>query len=406
MRIAFVIFDGMTTLDFVGVYEILTRLKTMGMIADLEWEICAHSFQVADRNGLQITPSKVDEPFSDFDLIVIPGGPGVDDIIQDRDFMDWIKTAAAIPIKASVGTGSIVLGAAGYLQGKRATTHPAAHQHLEPYCKVISSDRIVDEGDVITAAGVAASIDLGLYLARKFAGPEAEIKIRHQIDYHLSESSTSDDKILFSTSKENNSANRLSRIASTTRKTSETEIQIEVNLDGSGVHHIDTGIGFLDHMLRHVAVHGLFDLKIVAKGDLHIDPHHTVEDIALTLGQAFRQALGERRGIVRTASYYVPMDEALALVAVDLSGRAYTVFVAEWQSPEIGGIATTLFEHFFSSFANTASLNLHAQVFYGRDDHHQAEALFKALGRALDAATQIDQRRTGLVPSTKGTLVA
>jgi imidazoleglycerol-phosphate dehydratase len=194
------------------------------------------------------------------------------------------------------------------------------------------------------------------------------------------------------------------RTSTISRKTNETEISLSINLDGSGKHEIATGLGFLDHMLTHIAVHGLFDLTVKANGDLHVDEHHTVEDVALVLGQAFAEALGDKKGIVRTAHSYVPMDEALALVALDLSGRPYSVIQVEWRTPAVGGIAVSLFEHFFESFAATARINLHAQVFYGRDDHHKAEALFKALARALDAATQIDPRKAGVVPSTKGSL--
>ena len=193
------------------------------------------------------------------------------------------------------------------------------------------------------------------------------------------------------------------RTAKIERVTNETDISIELDLDGSGRHAISTGVGFLDHMLTHVAVHGLFDLNLQATGDLHIDVHHTVEDVALVLGSAFDQALGDRAGIARMGSFYVPMDESLAFVAVDLSGRPYCVVQADWGQAPVGGIPTSLFPHFFESFAVTARCNLHARVLYGRDDHHKAEALFKAFARAMDLATQIDPRRAG-VPSTKGTL--
>ncbi len=195
------------------------------------------------------------------------------------------------------------------------------------------------------------------------------------------------------------------RTAKLSRSTSETQIEIELNLDGSGQHDIATGIGFLNHMLTHLAVHGLFDLTVKATGDLHIDVHHTVEDVALTLGAAFDQALGDRKSITRMASFYAPMDETLAFVALDLSGRPYSVIDAAWGSAPVGQIPTSLFPHFFESFAVTARCNLHARVLYGRDDHHKAEALFKALARALDAATAIDGRRQ-TVPSTKGTLTS
>jgi imidazoleglycerol-phosphate dehydratase len=194
------------------------------------------------------------------------------------------------------------------------------------------------------------------------------------------------------------------RTATIQRTTSETNLQLSLNLDGAGQSKIDTGVGFLNHLLRHVAVHGLFDLEVKATGDLDIDPHHTVEDVAIVLGQAFDQALGDRAGIVRMGSAYVPMDEALAFVAVDLGGRPYAVIQADWHTPLIGSLPTTLIPHFLESFAFNARLNLHARVEYGRDDHHQAEALFKALGRTLDAATMVDARRAGAIPSTKGAL--
>jgi len=188
------------------------------------------------------------------------------------------------------------------------------------------------------------------------------------------------------------------------RETRETCIEVRLDLDGTGNYDIATGIGFLDHMLTHVAVHGLFDLTVRAEGDLDVDPHHTVEDVALSLGRAFDQALGDRKGIARMASAYVPMDESLGFVALDLSGRPYAVVDIDWIGLDVGGVPVTLWDHFFESLAVAARANVHARVLYGRDDHHKAEALFKALGRALDAATQLDPRRGDSVPSTKGVL--
>lgn len=193
------------------------------------------------------------------------------------------------------------------------------------------------------------------------------------------------------------------RRATITRQTNETSITLTLDLDGTGRAEISTGIGFFDHMLHHVAVHGLFDLTVKAEGDLHIDTHHTIEDVAIVLGQALDRALGERRGIARIGEATVPMDETLARVVVDLSGRPYAVFGGEFAAPVLGQMPTSLVEHVFESIALNGRLNLHAHVLYGRDDHHKAEALFKALGRALDAATRLDERRSG-VPSTKGTL--
>ena len=193
------------------------------------------------------------------------------------------------------------------------------------------------------------------------------------------------------------------RTATIQRKTSETAIQITIDLDGQGQHQVNTGIGFLDHMLTALAVHGLFDLSVQASGDLHIDSHHTIEDVAIVLGQVINEAAADRRGSSRMGHAYVPMDEALGFVALDLSGRPYTRFQAEWSTSVIGQFPTDLVRHFFESLAVHARLTLHARV-EGRNDHHKAEALFKALGRALRMSLSIDPRQSD-IPSTKGILV-
>ena len=182
------------------------------------------------------------------------------------------------------------------------------------------------------------------------------------------------------------------------RETRETSISLELNLDGHGQCEINTGLGMLDHLLSQVARHGVFDIKISARGD---DAHHLVEDVAITLGQAFNEALGEKRGIVRVCSATVPMDDTLASVAVDFSGRGYTVLNLPFDDNDMAGFATDLVRHFLESFAAEARLNLHVRVLYGVNDHHKAEALFKALARALDGATRIDPRISGELPSTK-----
>jgi imidazoleglycerol-phosphate dehydratase len=195
------------------------------------------------------------------------------------------------------------------------------------------------------------------------------------------------------------------REAKVERKTSETDISFYFNIDGRGRADVDTGIGFVDHMLTAIAAHGLFDITVRAKGDLHIDEHHTAEDIFICFGRALDQALGDRRAIVRVAHSYVPMDEALAFVTLDLSGRPYCVFNAEFTTPKVGALGTDLVFHMFESLAIHGRMNLHAQVLYGRNDHHKIEGLFKALARSLDKATREDARRQD-VPSTKGTLIA
>ncbi|MEW5720078.1 MAG: imidazoleglycerol-phosphate dehydratase HisB [Chloroflexota bacterium] len=193
------------------------------------------------------------------------------------------------------------------------------------------------------------------------------------------------------------------RTATVERTTKETNVRVTLNLDGAGNADIATSVPMLDHLLSHVAVHGLLDLEIRATGDLRIDAHHTVEDVAIVLGDALDRALGDKRGIARMGHSYVPMDDALAFVALDLSGRAFAVIDASFAAPMLGAMPTSLVAHFLETLATHARMNLHARVLYGRDDHHKAEALFKALGRALAAAVAVDARRAG-VASTKGVL--
>ena len=194
------------------------------------------------------------------------------------------------------------------------------------------------------------------------------------------------------------------RTATISRRTGETDITLTLTVDGTGAAEPATGIGFLDHMLTLFAKHGLFDISVKAAGDLQVDEHHTAEDVCICLGQALDRALGDRRGIVRTAHCFVPMDEALGFVAVDLGGRPYCVVDAAFVTPRVGQLGTDLIAHLFESIAVHGRLNLHARILYGHNDHHKVEALFKAFGRALDAATRIDERLGGAVPSTKGTM--
>lgn len=193
------------------------------------------------------------------------------------------------------------------------------------------------------------------------------------------------------------------------RKTKETNVKVSLNLDGSGIAKIDTGIGFFDHMLNHIAVHGVFDIELKASGDLHVDTHHTIEDVGIVLGNAFKQAIGDKLGIKRIGYSYVPMDEALALVVVDFSNRPYSIIDISWTGKYFGKnqdelIPLTLIEHFLQTFAINASITLHVNVLSGKDDHHIAESVFKALGYALDEASRFDPKRKGVLPSTKGKL--
>lgn len=194
------------------------------------------------------------------------------------------------------------------------------------------------------------------------------------------------------------------RTATISRNTLETQITVTLNLDGIGVAKFATGLPFLDHMLDQIARHGLIDMDILANGDLHIDQHHTVEDLGITLGQAFRQAVGDKKGIVRYGHAYVPLDEALSRVVIDLSGRPGLVFNCDFTRSHIGQFEVDLFHEFFQGFVNHALVTLHIDNLAGKNAHHQAETIFKAFGRALRMAITADPRMSGIMPSTKGTL--
>ena len=194
------------------------------------------------------------------------------------------------------------------------------------------------------------------------------------------------------------------RIAEVRRDTLETQIRVRIDLDGTGASSLSTGIGFFDHMLDQVARHGMFDIEVEAKGDLHIDGHHTVEDVGITLGQAFAKAVGDKRGLRRYGHSYVPLDEALSRVVVDLSGRPGLEFGVEFTRGMIGGFDVDLAYEFFQGFVNHAAITLHIDNLKGRNAHHQAETAFKAFGRALRMAVEHDPRSAGTMPSTKGVL--
>jgi imidazoleglycerol-phosphate dehydratase len=196
----------------------------------------------------------------------------------------------------------------------------------------------------------------------------------------------------------------MTRSATINRRTNETKIDVTLNLDGSGQYVTETGIGFFDHMLSHIAKHGVFDLDVRATGDLHIDQHHTVEDCGIALGEALAAAVGDKAGLVRAGSAFMPLDEALAFAAVDLSGRPYAQLDLKLFGRDIGGMPPDLFGHFLESFAFAAKAKINVQTLAGVNDHHKIEACIKALARALDSATRIDPRRKGDVPSTKGVI--
>lgn len=195
----------------------------------------------------------------------------------------------------------------------------------------------------------------------------------------------------------------MSRTATIERNTKETKIRVTLELDGTGKGEIDTGIGFFNHMLEGFARHGLFDLKAMCQGDVQVDSHHSIEDMGIVLGTAIKEALGDKKGIVRYGSCMLPMDETLAMCAIDLSGRPYLVFDAPFKGEMVGGMDTQMAREFFYAVSYTAGMNLHLKVLYGENDHHMMEALFKAFAKALDAAVRMDPRITDVL-STKGTL--
>ncbi|OCC23659.1 imidazoleglycerol-phosphate dehydratase [Croceicoccus estronivorus] len=194
------------------------------------------------------------------------------------------------------------------------------------------------------------------------------------------------------------------RTGTITRKTSETEIAVEVNLDGTGAYDVSTGIGFLDHMVEQFSRHSLIDVKLKVSGDLHVDQHHTTEDSAIALGQAISQALGDKAGIGRYGAAYSPMDEALARIALDISGRPYLVWKAGFSQPRLGEMDTELFEHWFHSIAQAVGITLHIELLYGQNNHHIIEGIYKGFARAMRQAVELDPRKGGAVPSTKGQL--
>ncbi len=194
------------------------------------------------------------------------------------------------------------------------------------------------------------------------------------------------------------------RTATVQRQTSETSISVEVNLDGTGIYEVSTGIGFLDHMLEQLSRHSLIDLKVLTKGDLHVDQHHTTEDTGIAIGEAIAKALGDKKGITRYGHAYAPMDETLTRCALDISGRPWLVFKADFSMPRLGEWDTELIEHWFHSFAQAAGITLHVENLYGSNNHHVVESCYKALARALRVAVEIDPRKADSIPSTKGML--
>ena len=381
MKAAVILYDGFSSLEFSTLYEPLAKaaLNAPGL---LQCDICSPSSEAFDGYGLHYYPTRMTTSLQGYDILCVPGGPGASKQSENASFLAWLATAREVQQIIVIGNGALLLAAAGLLNGHEIASPPEAGASLASFGVRPSAQALVLDGPVLSASDIRAALELSQAVARSLT---LGMPLR-------------------SISGASGAALPPTREATAERKTTETNITVCLNLDGSGKHQIQTGLPFLDHILTQVSVHGLFDLQVNAQGDLQIDPHHTMEDVALTLGLAFQQALGDRTGIVRMASAEVPMDDSLARVTVDFSGRPYCVFQGVWTLPSIGGIPNTLFVHFLESLAQGARCNLHAIIQYGNDDHHKAEALFKALGRAFCAATRLDPRREGLIPSSKGVL--
>lgn len=363
MKIAFAIYPEIDLLDLFLLVDSLKqmkmpRLKPHGLENDFctlsELPVSVTSALQADLIKPIITPS-----LKEYDVVVVAGSqPGTEASTGVKRWLGSVRTEAIV---YATGSAASVM--------KEIQNKPETH--------------------FFTATNRVGTILLGVKLAKLMAGEESGEKLAVALGLPT--------ELIRQTLTP-------ARHASITRKTKETSIELRLSLDGTGKHNISTGIPFFDHMLTQIAVHGLFDLSIQCKGDLQVDPHHTVEDVALALGKAFDQALGDRKGLVRMASATVPMDESLAQVNLDFSGRPYTVVEVDWNNVKVGDLPVTLITHFLESYATQARCNLSVRLLAGGDDHHRAEAIFKALARALDAATQIDPRRLNAIPSSKGVL--
>ena len=363
MKTAFVIYPEIDLLDLFTLVEPLLRLKLLPANTDCpQLEFCTLSAlpkSVTSIMQAQLINPVICPSLEEFDLVVMAGSQPNTDISSSR-IKGWL---------ASISDQATIM----------CTTNAAILvEEIKPNIK-----------QLFKAGNRIEVISLGVRLVKLIAGEDSCKECTHMLGLPAGWDETN---------------TQAPRTASLTRKTKETSIELQLSLDGNGSHDISTGIPFFDHMLTQIAVHGLFDLELQCKGDLQIDPHHTVEDVGLALGKAFDQALGDRKGLVRMASASVPMDESLAQVSLDFSGRPFTVLEATWNDVRVGDLPVTLIGHFLESFAVQARCNLSARVITGGDDHHKAEAIFKALARALDAATRIDPRRSSSVPSSKGVI--
>jgi imidazoleglycerol-phosphate dehydratase len=364
MKIGIILYNGFSMPDVAAMQECLRLAANSQQNSELLPVLVAQSGMVADRSGLSLPADEILENLSGFDALLLPNcSPAIlAETLQNTALINWLSSVQPQAVLATADGEAHLWAAAGkkpdawlLLQEEETNFFTAANGNLT--AMLLSFIERVGTTDAVKAVQSALSLPI--------------------------------------------SGERIAKIQ---RRTAETNISAMINLDGSGKSKLESGIPFLDHMLHQIAVHGMMDLYVQAQGDLEVDVHHTLEDIGIVLGKLTLEALGDRKGIQRCASFHMPMDESLAEATIDFSGRAYCIFEVEWHQPEIGGIPASLFKHFFESFAVQAACNLHIRVPYGSDDHHQIEAIFKAFARAVDAASTRDPRRQQQIPSSKGVL--
>jgi imidazoleglycerol-phosphate dehydratase len=363
MKIAILLYEGVSAIDISMMQEPL-RLAALQQQSDSFPKLVARENQILDRSGRSIKPDVVAEDLSSFDALLLPGcsANALQERLEQAEWITWLGSANPTALIASADPAARLWSAAGRKPVDWFETNPASNSLFTPV-----------DGNILA---MTLRIILQLY-SQQIQSKVMQILTQPALPM---------------------------RFAELERNTAETKIHGKINLDGSGRVQLNSGIPFLDHMLQQIAVHGMVDLAIQADGDLDVDVHHTLEDVGIVLGKLIKEALGERKGIRRCASARVPMDESLAEVTLDFSGRAYCAFDCTWHQAEIGGIPVSLFRHFFETLSVQAACNMHIQVPYGKDDHHQIEAIFKAFARALDQAVQQDPRRLEQIPSSKGVL--
>ncbi len=360
MKIGIICYPGISKIDLVGVITPLQPLL-QAQSDMIQIECCTYLPLTIDNGFCSIQCTHVGLPLSDFDVLILPGYSPTQMLDVGPDLNAWLNTASKGVKWLAVNEGV----------------------------------RLAHQLDLVTIKLPVNSKILNGFLCALWLIQEVK-------DSQMAWERACDLAI----EKEWLQATRLlaGRTAFVQRKSAETDIRINLKLDGDGQSKIDTGIPFLDHMLSQVARHGTFTLEVAARGDLVVDNHHTVEDTGIALGEAFLTALGDRKGIARMGSATVTMDESLATVTIDFSGRPYAVIQAGWNGMHVANLPVSLFDHFLESFAIAARCNLFVQVHAGNDNHHMAEAIFKALARALDQASMVDIRRENQIPSTKEVL--